>query len=171
MRKQVLKRHADPVRRRHLDIPRQARVVQFHIWRRRLSDEPRKIIDRDGAFQLAEQDAPEVITEVPEDRGFPECGETNTVVQSPRSCVDCQSTRISIYYYHGISKKKDGQRDIGWVGGERTYLVENSSRETGWVAVSSRQILAFENVASVYLDDHTTVLLPVPSDGLISSAT
>jgi hypothetical protein len=55
-------------------------VVKLHERRRRLSGEQLKVIARDGAFQLAEQGACEVITEVPEDRGFPECRKTDTVV-------------------------------------------------------------------------------------------
>ena len=126
MRKQIVKRHADSVRHRHLDVPRQARVVQFHVGRGGLSREARKVIVRDGAFEFAEQDAVDEITEVPDDRGFPECGETDAVVQSPLRRVDCQSTRMSIYYiffHDGISKKRMDQKD--WVGGgevtERTW--------------------------------------------------
>jgi hypothetical protein len=124
MQKQVVKRHANPVRHGHLGIPRQARAVQFHIRRQRLSGEPCKVVVRGGAFQLAEQHAPDVIAVC-----------MDTVVQSPRRGVDCQHQNKHILF-HGISKKKDGQGDIEWVGGERTYLGGNSSRETDWAAGS-----------------------------------
>ena len=83
MRKQVVKRHASPIRRRQPYVPRQARVVQLHVWDWRLSRELRKVVARDGVFQFAEQNAHKVMTEVPEDRGFPEGGKANSIVQSP----------------------------------------------------------------------------------------
>ena len=83
MRKQVVKRHANTVRRCHFYVPRQARVVQLHVWDWRFSRELRKVVARDGAFQLVEQNAHKVTTEVPEDRGFPEGGKASSIVQSP----------------------------------------------------------------------------------------
>ena len=75
---------------------------------------------------------------------------------------------------HGISKrvlKKKKKRWV-WLGRwgeiEETHLVGNFSREPNWGAVSLRPILAFGNVASMYLAGHITGL-PAPSGGSISN--
>ena len=56
MHKEVVKRHTDPVCHRHLDIPWQAQVVQFHVRCGQLSCEARKVIVCDRVSELTEQD-------------------------------------------------------------------------------------------------------------------
>ena len=55
VRKQVVKRDADLIRGPDFDVPRQARVKQFHVRRWRLRGEAREVMARNLTHQFAEQ--------------------------------------------------------------------------------------------------------------------
>jgi hypothetical protein len=85
VRERATKRHADPVRRRDLNVPWQTRVVQIQVRDRR------EVAAYDSGASGGLHAGPRATQ-------FPESRIMDAIVQSPRSRVSCRSRR----YQKGI---------------------------------------------------------------------
>jgi hypothetical protein len=80
VREQIVKRDANLVRGPDFDVPRQSYMKQFHVGRWRLRGKASEVIARNRTLQFAEHHPRNVLPQVPQDRRFPDCGETDAFV-------------------------------------------------------------------------------------------